>query len=172
VRQIGFYFERQVGHLGGEAWSNPALPRTVNEYMSAFEQYQLRDIEPRRQLSFYPFSSSVFEGVKHEVDSKVGTDIYWRPTSNSLLSATLNPDFGTVESDDVVVNLTAFETFFPGKRTFFLEGQDIFNTSPRTSGPITMLNTRRIGGAPNFDLPDGVDFIPTDLSAPPIYWAP
>lgn len=172
VRQIGFYFERQVGHLGGEAWSNPALPRTVNEYMSAFDQYQLRDIEPRRQLTFYPFTSSIFDGVKHEVDSKVGTDIYWRPTTNSLLSATLNPDFGTVESDDVVVNLTAFETFFREKRTFFLEGQDIFNTSPRTSGrggpggPITMLNTRRISGAPDFNLPGGVDFIPTDLSAP------
>ena len=36
VRQIGLYFERQVGHLGGEAWSNPPLPRTVNQYISAF----------------------------------------------------------------------------------------------------------------------------------------
>lgn len=172
TRQIGFYLERQVGHLGGEAWSNPPLPRTVNQYISAFTRYELRDIEPRRQLTFYPFASTVFDGVKHEVDSKVGTDIYWRPTTNSLLSATINPDFGTVESDDVVVNLTAFETFFPEKRTFFLEGQDVFNTSPRTSGrggpggPITMLNTRRIGGAPDYGLPDDVDFIPTDLSDP------
>ncbi|MEX2468158.1 MAG: DUF5916 domain-containing protein, partial [Pseudohongiellaceae bacterium] len=133
-RQIGFYFERQVGHLGGEAWSNPPLPRTVNEYLSAFTDYSLRDIESRRQLTFYPFASGTFDGIKHDLESKVGTDIYWRPTTNTLLSATINPDFGTVESDDVVVNLTAFETFFPEKRVFFLEGQDIFNTHPRTSG--------------------------------------
>jgi hypothetical protein len=171
-RQIGFYFERQIGHLGGETWSNPALPLTVNEYLSAFQKYELRDIEPRRQLTFYPFSSTVFDGIKHDTDAKIGTDIYWRPTTNTLLSATLNPDFGTVESDDVVVNLTAFETFFPEKRTFFLEGQDIFNTSPRTQGrrgpggPIALLNTRRIGGAARFDVPDGVNVIPTDLSQP------
>ena len=171
-RQIGFYFERQVGHLGGEAWSNPALPQTINEYLSAFEKYELRDIEPRRQLTFYPFTSSVFDGIKHDTDAKIGADIYWRPTTNTLLSATLNPDFGTVESDDIVVNLTAFETFFPEKRTFFLEGQDIFNTSPRTQGrrgpggPIALLNTRRIGGSAPFAVPDGVAVIPTDLSQP------
>lgn len=172
TRKIGFYLERQVGHLGGEAWSNPALPRTVNEYLSAFEKYQLRDIEPRRQLTFYPFTSAIFDGVKHELETRTGTDIYWRPTTNTLIQATLNPDFGTVESDDVVVNLTAFETFFREKRSFFLEGQDIFNTSPRTSGrggpggPITMLNTRRIGGAARYDIPDNVDLVPTDLSQP------
>ena len=37
---------------------------------------------------------------------------------------TIDPDFGSVESDDVVINLSATETFFPEKRPFFLEGQD------------------------------------------------
>lgn len=172
TRTIGFYLERQVGHLGGEAWSNPALPRTVNQYLSAFEKYELRDIESRRQLTFYPFASSIYDGIKGEVDYKVGTEIFWRPTTNTQLSATLNPDFGNVESDDVVVNLTAFEVFFPEKRSFFLEGQDIFNTSPRTSGqggpggPITLLNTRRIGGAAIYNLPSGISVLPTDLSQP------
>lgn len=172
TRQIGVYFERQVGHLGGESWSFPALPRTINQFLSAFEKYELRDIEPRRQLTYYPFISADFDALKNDADGKVGTDIYWRPTTNTLLSATINPDFGTVESDDVVVNLTAFETFFPEKRTFFLEGQDIFNTHPRSrggrgpGGPIQLLNTRRIGGAADYDIPDGVDVIPTDVSQP------
>lgn len=172
VRKIGFYFERQVGHLGGEAWSNPALPRTVNQYLSAFEKYELRDIEPRRQLTYYPFASTVVDNVSNETEFKVGSEIFWRPTTNTLLSATLNPDFGNVESDDVVVNLTAFEVFFPERRSFFLEGQDIFNTSPRTSGrggpggPISLLNTRRIGGAALYDVPDDVNVVPTDLSRP------
>lgn len=172
TRRIGIYLERQVGHLGGEAWSNPALPRTVNQFLSAFEKYELRDIEPRRQLTYYPFASSVFDNIKGETEAKIGTEIFWRPTTNTLLSATINPDFGNVESDDVVVNLTAFETFFPEKRSFFLEGQDIFNTSPRTvggrgpGGPITLLNTRRIGGQAHFDVPSDVSVIATDLSRP------
>tara|TARA_B110000858_G_scaffold191347_2_gene240519 strand:+ start:2249 stop:4630 length:2382 start_codon:yes stop_codon:yes gene_type:complete len=171
VRQIGIYFERQLGHLGGEAWSNPALPRTVNQYLSAFEKYELRDIEPRRQLTYYPFASAVIDNIAQESEFKVGSEIFWRPTTNTLLSATLNPDFGNVESDDVVVNLTAFEVFFPEKRSFFLEGQDIFNTSPRTSdggpsGPISLLNTRRIGGAASFDVPENVNVLATDLSRP------
>lgn len=172
TRQIGIYLERQVGHLGGEAWSNPALPRTVNQFLSAFEKYELRDIESRRQLTYYPFASTVVDNIKNESEFKVGSEIFWRPTTNTLLSATINPDFGNVESDDVVVNLTAFETFFREKRSFFLEGQDIFNTSPRTSGrggpggPISLLNTRRIGGQARFSVPAGVSVTPTDLSRP------
>lgn len=174
VRRIGLAFEREIGHLGGERWSSPPLPTTLNIYLSGFEKYELRDIEPRRQLTFYPFVSTVFDGIKHDAENKAGTDIYWRPTTNTQLSATLNPDFGTVESDDVVVNLTAFETFFREKRAFFLEGQDIFNTSPRSSGggirgpggPISLLNTRRIGGAARYDVPDDVNVIPTDVSRP------
>lgn len=171
-RKIGIYLERQVGHLQGEAWANPPLPGTVNQFLSAFEKYELKDIEPRRQLSYYPFASGIYDGVRDESTYKVGTEIFWRPTSNSLLSASLNPDFGNVESDDVVVNLTAFEVFFPERRVFFLEGQDVFNTSPRTSsrggpgGPISLLNTRRIGGAAIYDVPDEVNVVPTDLSQP------
>ncbi|MEX0618079.1 MAG: DUF5916 domain-containing protein [Pseudohongiellaceae bacterium] len=172
TRRIGLYFERQVGYLGGEAWSRPALPRTVNEYLSAFEKYELRDIEPRTQIAFYPFASTTYNGIRHEAEFKAGTELFWRPTTNTQLSATLNPDFGNVESDDVVVNLTAFETFYPEKRSFFLEGQDIFNTSPRTSGmggpggPITLLNTRRIGGAARFLVPEDATVVATDLSQP------
>lgn len=171
-RKIGVYFERQVAHLGAEAWSSPALPRTVNQYLSAFEKYELRDIEPRKQLTYYPFVSTVTDNITQDTEYTVGSEIFWRPTTNTLLSATLNPDFGNVESDDVVVNLTAFEVFFPEKRSFFLEGQDIFNTSPRTfgdggpNGPISLLNTRRIGGAASYDVPDDVDVVPTDLSRP------
>lgn len=172
VRKIGLYLERQVGHLQGEAWANPPLPGTVNQFLSAFESYELKDIEPRRQLTYYPFASGIYDGVRDESTYKVGTEIFWRPTSNSLVSASLNPDFGNVESDDVVVNLTAFEVFFPERRVFFLEGQDVFNTSPRTSGrggpggPISLLNTRRIGSAAIYDVPKDVNVVPTDLSQP------
>ena len=173
MRRIGLVFIRNVMERG-ELWSTPALPRTRNVFLSGFQKYELSDIEPRRQLTIYPFVSTDFDGVGHHTENKIGTDIYWRPSTNTLLSGTLNPDFGTVESDDVVVNLTAFETFFPEKRTFFLEGQDVFNTGPRSlaqnirgpGGPITLLNTRRIGGASRYRVPDGMTVRPTDLSQP------
>lgn len=169
VRKIGIYTERMVAQLG-ETWSWPALPDTQNAYLSGFQPYEVLSIRPTQQVTFYPFASTTLDSLKNETDYKAGADIYWRPSGNTQLSATLNPDFGTVESDDVVVNLGAFETFFPEKRPFFLEGQDVFITSPRSSGgpfgPTTMLNTRRIGRAPDFDVPADVDVIATDLSRP------
>lgn len=172
-RVVGFYFERQVGHMNGDTWSNPPLPRTVNEFLSAFIKYEMPGIEPSRQFTYFPFIGGVHDGIRHEDTYKVGTDIYWRPTLSTQLSATINPDFGSIQADDVVVNLTAFEQFFPEQRNFFLEGQDIFITHPRASGfgggpggPIQLVNTRRIGRAPIFDVPDDVTVVPTDLSAP------
>ncbi len=174
ARSIGVYFERQVGHMSGNVWSNPPLPRTVNEYLSAFEQYEYTDIEPKTQLTYFPFIGAVFDSIKSEAQYKVGADIFWRPTTNTQFTTTLNPDFGSVAADDVVVNLTAFEVFFAEQRQFFLEGQDIFITHPRNSnrgggvpgGPISMLNTRRIGGAADYDIPNDVAVIPTDVSQP------
>ena len=171
VRRMGIYTERQIGSTG-ETWSFPALPETVNEFLSAFHKVELQDIEPRTQITYYPYVSTTYDAIKEETTARTGAEVFWRPSSNTQISATLNPDFGNVESDDVVVNLTAFETFFPEKRSFFLEGQDVFNTSPRSQGargpggPTTMLNTRRIGGQALFTVPTGVTVSATDLSQP------
>lgn len=170
TRNIGIYTERQVGYLN-ETWSWPALPSTVNEYLSAFQKVQLQDIEPRTQLTWYPYASATFDGLRDDVEYRAGVDVFWRPTTNTQLSATLQPDFGNVESDDIVVNLTAFETFFPEKRAFFLEGQDVFAMSPRNvsargpGGPTTLLNTRRIGSSALYSVPSDVSVVATDLSA-------
>jgi hypothetical protein len=55
-----------------------------------------------------------------------GADIKYGLTSNLTLDATVNPDFGQVEADPAVVNLTAFETFFDERRPFFVEGTGLF----------------------------------------------
>ena len=64
----------------------------------------------------------------------------------------MNPDFGQVEVDPAVVNLTAFETFFPEKRPFFLEGSDVFSfgqvARQNDYGSQTYLYSRRIGRQP------------------------
>jgi hypothetical protein len=71
-----------------------------------------------------------------------GLDIKLHLTQNLTLDATFNPDFAQVEADQVVLNLTTFEIYFPEKRPFFLEGIDVFAT------PAPLLYTRRIGHAP------------------------
>ena len=173
TRQLGVAFIRELTKLG-ERWGSPPLPMTRNLFLSGFRKYTVEGIEPRRQLTIFPFFSAVSDQIRNSDQAQVGADIYWRPTTNTLLSGTFNPDFGTVESDDVVVNLTAFEVFFPERRVFFQEGQEIFVTSPRAAinnnpipgGPIALLNTRRIGGSPRISIPDDVDVRATDLSQP------
>ena len=85
---------------------------------------------------------------------RVGADLKYQVTSSFTLSATLNPDFGQAEVDPAVVNLSAFETFFPEKREFFIEGGGNFGfgnfwcfTCSNVSS-LSMLFTRRIGRTP------------------------
>lgn len=56
-----------------------------------------------------------------------GADLKYGITPNLTLDATVNPDFGQVEADPSVVNLTAFETFFEERRPFFIEGTGLYN---------------------------------------------
>lgn len=72
----------------------------------------------------------------------VGLDLKWHPTQDLTLDGTINPDFAQVEADQLVLNLTTIETYYPEKRPFFLEGTDGFVT------PFSMLYTRRIGRQP------------------------
>ena len=60
----------------------------------------------------------------------------------------MNPDFGQVESDEVVVNFSAFETFYSDKRPFFAENNSMFDVSDRMH---RIINTRRIGGRPDYE---------------------
>lgn len=147
VRDMGVYVSRKVAHLN-ERWAWPALPSTEPQFLSVLDQIQVEDVAPRQQYNIFPYTSSTVDKVDDDTTYKAGVDLFWRPSTDFQMSATVNPDFGSVEADDVIVNLTAFETFFPEKRLFFLEGQEVFIATPRaTSGnPTTLLNTRRIGG--------------------------
>lgn len=84
---------------------------------------------------------------------KVGGDLKYLIASNLTLSATVNPDFGQVEVDPAVVNLTAFETFFPERRPFFVEGGSLFEFGTpgcnNNCGPgLTLFYSRRVGRSP------------------------
>jgi len=161
VRRIGIYVSRRVAHLD-ERWSWPGLTDTQPRFISAMQPLELENVDPKQQWSIFPYTSVTLDRITDDGRFKAGTDLFWRPSTNFQLTATINPDFGSVESDNVVVNLTADETFFPEKRLFFQEGQQIFDLSSRQQtfgpAPLTIVNTRRIGGNPReLDLPDGVE---------------
>lgn len=64
---------------------------------------------------------------KTATDIRVGADAKYLLTNSFTLSATVNPDFGQVEVDPAVVNLSQYETFFPERRPFFIEGSNLFD---------------------------------------------
>lgn len=158
-RRIGIYTERKVAHLD-ETWAWPGIPESSAIFMSNLPLLALDGVDVKQQWSVFPYVSSTFDEVDSELEQKAGFDVFWRPSSNFQLTATANPDFGSAESDNVVVNLTANETFFPEKRLFFQEGQEVFNTTARSTGSngkrLSIVNTRRIGArARTPDLPAG-----------------
>ena len=90
-----------------------------------------------------PYHSGVRGTASVGLDAKIGL------TSNFTLDATVNPDFGQVEADPSVMNLTTYETFYTEKRPFFLEGKNIMRFNVGGEGD-TLFYSRRIGGAPAF----------------------
>src|SRR6185295_1996747 len=82
----------------------------------------------------------------------LGGDIKYRVASNLTLDATINPDFGQVESDPAVLNLTAYESFFDERRPFFVAGRGLFrfdvNCSQVNCSNEGLYYSRRIGRTP------------------------
>ena len=80
----------------------------------------------------------------------MGLDLKYAVTPGLTLTATANPDFGQVEADPAVVNLDAFEAFFPERRPFFVEGSGTFrfNMDCNDGNCTGLFYSRRIGRAP------------------------
>jgi hypothetical protein len=153
--------------------------RRAGSYVPLFGRLEgLAELRPRRALQLRPFvlgrarfraadASADLGTVTHGFDwgGSAGLDAKAAVTNELTLDLALNPDFGQVEADAVVLNLSTFETFFPEKRPFFLEGIDTFATMRQ------LLYTRRIGHQPATPTRAGSErFI--DLPEPsPIYGA-
>ncbi len=110
----------------------------------------LKNIRPRRNIQVTPYTLSRMttkEGDPGKLSSdgsiNAGFDAKIGITSGIILDASVKPDFGQVDADPAELNLTAFETFFPERRQFFIEGAQIYNFSYGREG--SLLYTRRIG---------------------------
>jgi hypothetical protein len=89
----------------------------------------------------------------NDVAARFGADVKYLLTSNLTLNGTVNPDFGQVEVDPAVVNLSAFETYFAEKRPFFVEGGGYFQFGGLwcffcDGSGLSLFYSRRIGRAP------------------------
>ena len=109
------------------------------------------------------------ERQDHRADG--GVDVKYALTSSLTLTGTINPDFGQVEVDPAVVNLSEFETFYPEKRPFFTEGVNIFrfNDTPAPShfnffNAPSLFYTRRIGRAPQVTPDAAYSAMPSDAT--------
>jgi hypothetical protein len=192
-RDIGFAVSRQVSH-SNERYQWPGHPYSSSRFVSALNTFNVEGVQPIQQFSVIPYMSSTLDAARDEDDIRAGFDLSFKPSPKLELSMSALPDFGSVEADNVVLNLTAFETFFPEKRLFFLEGNEVFNNIPRSNPgnimrtitndnfattsrkvfsttfmptPISLMNTRRIGGTANqLSVPDGVTANPGERDLP------
>jgi Domain of unknown function (DUF5916) len=146
-RTIKMYFDRVVGATGERvAW--PFASFTRPRFMSDFAPVELANYS-QSLLAITPYVSGLYDNLRDRSQGAAGVDVFWKPNGQTQLTATLNPDFGQVESDDLVVSFDATETFVSDKRPFFTENQGLFEfTTP--SDDSQLLYTRRVG-APTDD---------------------
>ncbi len=193
ARTIGFALSRQVSHENAR-YQWPGHAYSSAQFVSALNHMTLQRVEPLTQWSFIPFGATTLDQRHNDNKLRIGADLAWKPSPALELAGTVLPDFGSVEVDDVVLNLTAQETFFPEKRLFFLEGNEVFETSARANpgnqqrytnnenygtasrrvfltsfvpAPISLFNPRRIGGIANqVDVPAGITALRGERALP------
>jgi hypothetical protein len=142
-RTIGIYLDRVVGSSATRvAW--PAASFQRPRFLSDFHKLQIPAYS-QSLLAVTPYATVGYDILDSGQDTDAGADIFWKPNGQMQLTATINPDFGQVESDDLVVNFGANETFFSDKRPFFTENQGIFEFGT-PSDFSQLLYTRRVGG--------------------------
>lgn len=127
-------FVSNFGHLNGLVGIKPASHTEILPYVVSSKQ-----IEPRSLGN--PDGRSAMKNV--------GLDLKYGVSSDLVLDATFNPDFGQVELDQPVLNLSAYETFYSERRPFFLEGSDLYQTD------FNLFYSRRIGRPPRGSINDG-----------------
>lgn len=143
------------------------VPKNESGFVSRFATLDgLTDIKPKQRLEVLPYVVQKSQFLIHDKNdpfyksnqhkTAFGADIKIGIGSNLNLDATINPDFGQVEVDPAVVNLSAFESYFDEKRPFFIEGSNMFqfgvgginNNWGFNFGWPQLFYSRRIGRSP------------------------
>ncbi|SHK59082.1 Carbohydrate family 9 binding domain-like [Hymenobacter psychrotolerans DSM 18569] len=148
-QQWGLNFMRQRKKENQAFFWNEVKP-AIDGFVNQWGTLQgVRDIKPPLRLSLTPYVSSYVnhnplneEGTRRTTTSfNGGADIKWGINESFTLDATLVPDFGQVQSDNQVLNLSPFEVQFNENRQFFTEGTELFNKG-------NLFYSRRVGATP------------------------
>jgi hypothetical protein len=151
----GLHFYRVISRKQEANSWNP-IPREAPATVYLFGELQgIENIRSSRQVEFLPYVLGSYsllqeDGQSGDFGFNAGLDAKVGISSDFTLDLTVNPDFGQVEADPSVLNLSSYETFYEEKRPFFLEGNDVFDFE--LAGDIPYYS-RRIGSAPGFANP-------------------
>ena len=125
---------KRKNEVASFAW----VPKNEAAFVSRFARLEgVRGINPGTHIEIVPYVTGqgqfrpAEEGNPFERGHKylgnTGLDLKIGLKGNLTLDASVNPDFGQVEVDPAVINLSAYETYYEEKRPFFIEGASIFN---------------------------------------------
>ena len=178
----GINVHRIIKRKNEELWY-ALVKKDDSGYVSRFARLEgIKDIHPGRHIELLPYVAGAAEFSPEDEDdpfdsgqnfiSNVGIDFKVGLKSNLILDATVNPDFGQVEVDPAVINLTAYETYYDEKRPFFIEGANIFRFGQGGArdfwsfgwGNPAFFYSRRIGRAPQ-----GLDYLDYDYIDSPVW---
>lgn len=155
----GMQFGRNISRTGElDLWS-PVDPKVAGIINQWGKLTGLENITPPLRLSFSPYltagvqvSPTSYDPAEYATDKLFsgGMDVKYGVNESFTLDATLIPDFGQVQSDNLVLNISPFETKFDEKRPFFTEGTELFNQDNTSNGSNSpqLFYSRRIGGLP------------------------
>ncbi|NVO86662.1 DUF5916 domain-containing protein [Hymenobacter terrestris] len=145
----GINFVRQRQSTRQQFFWNQVKPQ-VDGFVNQWGELRgVRDIKPPLRLSLTPYVSSYYDHFPFNEQGKRnsstsfngGADVKWGINESFTLDATLVPDFGQVQSDNQVLNLSPFEVQYNENRQFFTEGTELFNKGG-------LFYSRRVGGQP------------------------
>ncbi|MGI4871596.1 MAG: DUF5916 domain-containing protein [Janthinobacterium lividum] len=149
VQSWGVQFMRQRKRDNQQFFWNPVKPEVDGFVNQWGELSDLRDLHPPLRLSLTPYVSAYANHYPYHIQGQrdystsfnAGADVKWGINESFTLDATLIPDFGQVQSDNQVLNLSPFEVQYQENRPFFTEGTELFNKGG-------LFYSRRVGAQP------------------------
>lgn len=168
----GVNFSRNLNRIKEDSYF-VMVPKKESGFVSRFARLEgLENVKAKQRFEVMPYFVQKAQYLIHDpldpfykskqYDNSFGADFKFGLGSNFNVDATINPDFGQVEVDPAVMNLSAFESYFQEKRPFFIEGANIFlfgmegsnNNWGFNFGTPEFFYSRRIGRAPRGSISD------------------
>ena len=153
IQTWGINFWRSIRRIRETSVWNP-VDRSFAEEDQNGELVGIQSIKAPLRLELYPFAAGYYElnPEGNHFSYAAGMDLKYGITEAFTLDMTLIPDFGQRKSDDIVLNLTPYETRYRENRQFFTEGIELFNKAG-------LFYSRRIGKRPDgfWDVYEEVD---------------